>query len=224
MYSKYYTSILIFFFSSIFGQLKLEVTLINSFANVTIYNESKENYVLPLDALNFRPFEADCNSLSDHEQEFPVFGLMVNIIKSNGTKEDYTIGYYKPSDNFDTFSDKVNIKRLDFQKKISKWGGKNNIKDYNLSFINYSIMNNLIYLKSKEKFSFNIKLDLYNVTGQKLIFYNYLLEKSENYKFYLSMCEFGAIDKYLTSSQKNKLKKYKFFTGKLESNLVELKQ
>ncbi|WP_223609550.1 hypothetical protein [Chryseobacterium sp. OSA05B] len=224
MYSKYYTLILIFFFYSIFGQLRLELRLTNSIAKVTIYNESKENYVLPIDAFHFRPYEDDCNNLSDHELEFPSFGLMVNIIKSTGKKEDYTIGYYKTSENFDSISNNINIKRSSFQKKISKWGKNNNIKDYNVSLINYNLINNLIYLKPKGKFSFNIKLDLYNITAQELIFYNYILEKSENYKFNLSLCEFKEIDRYLTSSQKYKLKKYKLFTKKLESNFVELKQ
>lgn len=223
MHTKYYILILTFFFSSIFGQLRLELKLVNSVANLTIYNDSKENYILPVDLLHFRPYEADCNNFSEQEAEFPGFGLMVNIIEEDNKKEDYAVGYSKIPENFDPLRDKVNIQRSGFKKKILKWAGKHKIKDYDLALINYTIMNNLIFLKAKEKISFNIKLDLYNITAQELIFYNYILEKSENYKLYVSLCEFKGIDKYLTFAQKEKLKKYKLFTDQLESNLIELK-
>lgn len=222
MHSKYYTLMLTFFFSFTFGQLKLEFTLINSVANVTIYNESKENYVLPIDVLHFRPYEADCGVFSDYEMEFPSLSLMVNIINSDSKREDYALGY-KHFDNIDSIEKNIDTKRENFQKKIKDWGKKNNIKDYNLALINYNLNNNLIYLKPHEKVSFKIKFDLHNVTNQELIFYNYILEKTSNYIFYLSLCNYKNINKYLTSSQNKKLKKYKLFTGSLESNKIELK-
>ncbi len=222
MYTKYYTLILTLFFYSIFGQLSLEFTLIDSVASVTIHNKSKDNYVIPIDRFHFRPYEVDCNSFSDYESEFPSFGLMVNISTSDDKRVNYVMGY-KYFENFDSINKEVGIKREIFRKKIKDWSKNNNIKDYNLALINYNLINNLIYFKPNEKISFKIKFDLYNITAQELIFYNYILEKTENYKLNLSLCEF-EFDKYLTSSQKKKLKKHKFFTGKIESNKIEIKQ
>ncbi|MFP3541222.1 hypothetical protein, partial [Pseudomonas sp. SIMBA_044] len=64
MYTKYCILIIFFFFYSASGQLKLEVRLINSIANVTISNNSKEYYVLPIDIYHLRPYEGDCGSFS----------------------------------------------------------------------------------------------------------------------------------------------------------------
>ncbi|WBV60639.1 hypothetical protein PFY12_00640 [Chryseobacterium camelliae] len=223
MRKKYYTLILALFFCSVFGQLKLEFKLLNSIADITIYNTSKENYILPIDRFHLRPYETDCSTFANYESEFPSFGLMVNIFTSDGKRENYVMGY-KHFDNFDSIGKKVNFKRDSFRKKILKWGEKNKIKDYNEALINYNLINNLIYLKPNEKISFKIKFDLYNITNQELIFYNYILEKSLEYKISLSMCEFNGIDKYFTVAQKKKLKKYKLFSGEILSNKVELIQ
>lgn len=117
----------------------------------------------------------------------------------------------------------MDIERNAFRKKIKLWGKINNIQNYNDALINYNLMNNLIYVEPHEKISFNIKVDLYNITNQELIFYNYILKKTENYNLYLSLCDFSNFDKYLTSSQKKKLCKYKFFYSKLESNKIQWK-
>ncbi len=63
---------------------------------------------------------------------------------------------------------------------------------------------------------------MYNITNQESIYYNYILNKSENYQFYLSFCNYKSFDQYLTSAQKKRLNKNKFFYGKLESNIVQL--
>lgn len=222
MYTKYCSLILAFFFYSIFGQLKLEVRVVNSIANVIIKNDSKENFVFPVDRFHFRPYEAKCDTFSDYESEFPSFGVMVNIISADNKREDYVQGY-KYVDNIDSIKQDIETKRDELQKKIKDWGASNDIKDYGLALINYNLNNNLIYLKPYEKISFNIKLDLNNITDQELIFYNYILDKTKSYKFYLSLCNYNQINKYLTSSQKIKLKKYKLFTGSIESNKIELK-
>jgi len=223
MQKRYYTIILTLFFHSIFSQLKLEIKFLNSIATITIHNDSQENYILPIDKLHLRPYETDCNSFSDQELEFPGMALMVNIETLENKKEDYTVGYYQTIDKSDSLIKKVNMKRSHFQEKIKEWGAKNNIKSYDFALINYNLIHNMLYIKSNEKISFKIKFDLYNITNQELIFYNYVLDNSTNYKVYLSFCGFNDYEKYLTNTQKKKLKKYNFFTGKLESNKIELK-
>jgi len=220
MATKYYTLILIFFFYSAFGQLSLKLSLKDSMTTVTIHNKSKENYIIPVDKSHFRPAETYCDSFSDHESEFPSFGLVVNVMTPNDKRQSYVIGY-QHFENFDSITAKFNVERDRFDKKIKNWAKKNNIKNYNTALINYKLINNLIFLKPDEKTTFRIKLDLKNITSQELIFYNYILEESENYELYLSLCDFDAT-KYLTRSQKRKFRSYKFFSGILESNKVKL--
>lgn len=93
MITKYCVLILVFLSAFIFGQLKLDVTLVDSTVKVTIFNESKERYVLPLDKTHLRPYEKNCNAFLDYESEFPSLGLMINMIDSTGKNEEYTIGY-----------------------------------------------------------------------------------------------------------------------------------
>ncbi len=93
---------------------------------------------------------------------------------------------------------------------------------YPLALTNYNIIKNLIYLKSKEKVSFKIKLDFYNITNQELIFYNYILDKELKYKLSLSLCEFDELENYFTIDQKQKLKNYKLFKGSIQSNKIQL--
>ncbi|MBW8361004.1 MAG: hypothetical protein K0M56_02315 [Kaistella sp.] len=222
MHKKFYTLSFIFFSYCIFGQLRLEFSLINSVANVSIYNESKENYVLPIDTLHFRPFETECARFSDFEAEFPSLALMLNFIDSDAKREEYVVGY-KQIENIDSFNESINTKRDEFRKKIEKWGNRHSIKDDNLALINYNLVNNLIYIKSHDKVSFKIKFDLYNITGQELIYYNYILKKTNDYKLYLSMCNYTDINNFLAFSQRRKMKKYKLYTGKIESNVIEFK-
>lgn len=220
MNKKRYTLILLFFFHSLFSQLNMNVKLINSIAHITIVNESEFNYLIPIDINHFRPYEENCDNFTEHESEFPSFGILLNIVSRDDTKVNYSIGY-KYSDNFDSINDKRSIERKSFKRKIEQWRKKNKIEDYYISLINYKLINNLISLAPYEKKEFKIKLDLKNITAQELIFYNYFLEKNEYYKLFFSICSIESF-KYLTPSQRNKYKKYKFFTGKLESNKIGL--
>ncbi|BFO66523.1 hypothetical protein [Chryseobacterium sp. KCF3-3] len=222
MKTKFITIVSFFFFTTLFGQLRLDFKLINSVANITIYNDSEESYIFPLDRSHFRPYESICDAFDEYEKEFPSFGLMVNIINSEGNKENYILGYNKDSER-DAILYNLNKRREKLKKEVMIWSKNNNIKNYNLAYINYEIMKNLIYLKPKEKVTFNVNLDLNNVTNQELIFYNYILEESHSYQLYLNLCEFKEISKYLTASQKVKLQKYKFLNNYIDSNIINIK-
>jgi len=222
MYTKYLIIIFSIIFYPLFGQLRMEIEVINSVASINIYNDSENNYAFPLDINHLRPYEADCHNFSDKELEFPNMALMVNIEKADNIKEDYNVGYYRVEDKFDPLIKKANIERSNFKKEIQKWRKKNKIANYDVGLINYSIIKNLVYLKSKEKISFKIKLDLYNITNQELIFYNYILDKAMKYKLFMSLCEFDELESYFTLDQKQKLKEYKLFKGSIQSNKIQL--
>ncbi len=221
MIVKYVILILTVLSSLVSAQLRLEVKLIDSVAEVTIINESKEQYILPIDKTHVRPYEKNCNTFSDYESEFPAFGLMVNLLDSSAKHQDYVMGY-RSFDDINSVKKNIDREREKLRNTIRKWGDKNNIKNYNIAHINYNLINNLVCIKPNQKISFKIKVDLYNITNQELIFYNYSLKHAENYNFYLSLCSYNDLDRYLTSSQKKKLSKYNFFYGKLESNKIQL--
>lgn len=220
MHKKKYTLILLFLFNTLFSQLALEVRLVDSTAHVNVINRSQDYYMLPINQNHFRPYEENCDNFIDYESEFPSFALLLNLVNSNGKKVDYTVGY-KYLDDFNSDSEKINLERESFQKKIKKWGRKNNLNDYSTALINYKLINSLIFLKPNENKKFKIKLDLKNITSQDLIFYNYFLNEAETYKLFLSLCNFDSL-KYMTPDQRKKYANYKFFTGKLESNIIEL--
>lgn len=223
MITRYGILILIVLSSIMSAQLRLEIKSIGSVTEVTIINTSNDYYALPIDKVHLRPYERNCNTFSDYESEFPAFGLMANLVDSFNKQTDYVIGY-KSFDDINSVKKNIDRKRERLKKKIIKWGDENKIKDYNTAFINYFLVQNLVYMKPHEKVTFKIKTDLYNITNQELIFYSYNIKNIENYNFYLSLCEYTNLDKYLTTSQKEKLKKYKLFTGSLESNKIQLKQ
>lgn len=222
MHKKKYTLILLFLFNTLFGQLILEVKLINSIAHVNIINTSQDYYMLPINQNHFRPYEENCDNFLNYESEFPSFSLLLNLVSSNGKKVDYTVGY-KYLDDFNSDTKKINLERKSFEKKIKKWGKDNNINDYSTTLINYKLINSLIFFKPNENKKIKIKLDLKNITSQDLIFYNYFLDETETYKLFLSLCDFDSL-KYLTPYQKKKYASYKLFTGKLESNIIELNE
>lgn len=218
---KYVILILTVLSSLVSAQLRLEVKLVDSVAEVIIINESKEQYILPIDKTHLRPYEKNCNTFSEYESEFPSFGLMIHLMDSSDKYQDYVTGY-KSFDDIKSVEENIDIKREKLRETVRKWGDKNNIKDYNIAYVNYNLINNLICIKPNQKISFKVKVDLYNITNQELIFYSYSRKDTENYNFSLSLCSYYDLDKYLTSSQKKKFSKYIFFHGKLESNKIQL--
>lgn len=219
--TKYGILILAVLSSIMSAQLRLELKLIGSVAEVILINNSNEHYALPIDKFHLRPYEQNCNTFSDYESEFPAFALMTNLVDSSNGQIDYMIGY-KSFDDINSVKKNIDSKREKLKRRIIKWGDENKIKDYNNAYINYFLVQNLVCIKPNEKITFRIKADLHNITNQELIFYSYHIKNTENYNFYLSLCEYNDLDKYLTSSQKQKIKKYKLFTGSLESNKIQL--
>jgi hypothetical protein len=119
---------------------------------------------------------------------------------------------------------KINLKKVKYEKKIKLWQKKNGIKSFDDAKINYYIFNNLIYLKQGEKIEKEFYFDLHNITNGKYMYYYYHIEDDKQYDVSLSFNIEDCVYKYLTPFQKQKLKKYKLFTGLLESNKVEFKQ
>lgn len=217
--TKYGILILTVLSSLISGQLKLELKLKASIAEITLINTSGEHYVLPLDKKRLRPYESVCNDFTVYESEFPSFGLMTGILNSSDEVQDYIIGY-KSFDEINSEERDIEKRRNELKNKIHKWNEKNKIGDGKIAFINYFLVNNLVFIKPYEKIAFKITFDIQNITGQELIFYSYWIKKTDHYRLYLSLCKYDDAEKYLTAAQKKKLGPYKFFNGYLESNSI----
>jgi hypothetical protein len=137
MMVKYVILILTVLSSLISAQLRLEVKFVDSVAEVMIINESKEQYILPIDKTHLRPYEKNCNTFSEYESEFPAFGLMIHLMDSYDKYQDYVTGY-KSFDDIKSVEKNIDIKREKLRETVRKWGDKNNIKDYNIAYVNYN--------------------------------------------------------------------------------------
>jgi len=219
MKTKYFTLILVLISFKLYSQLSIELEIRNSLAYITVKNNSTDAYLLPIDTKHLRPFENVCNNFSEQEIEFPSLALMLDFTTRDNKRESYVEGHLSIND-FEIIKNRINEKREKEKKKIEKWKSHYGLKNYNEALINYNVVNNLIFLKPKEKKQFFIKIDLHNITSQELLFYNYLLDQNEHYMVNLKYCNID-INKYLTSDQKSKFKKYKIFSNELKSNFVK---
>ncbi|WP_261512647.1 hypothetical protein [Chryseobacterium paludis] len=208
-----------------YAQIKLEFKLdFNSnIAEITIINDTSENFVFPLDKNNFRPYEPECSNFQEYEDSFPSLGLMLMIEKQSDKKLlTYYVEDYVDIAKFDSITKEYKKQKLINDKIIDKWQKSNKIKEIKDAKINYSIMNNLIFLKAKEKVNYKIKVNTNNITDQNFKSYSYLYDSSEPYKFYLEYCNASKAYEYLTEKQIKKIKKmgYKLLYATLKSNVL----
>ncbi|ANF49961.1 hypothetical protein A0O34_05210 [Chryseobacterium glaciei] len=217
--------IIILFFSSIsYAQIRLEFKLdFNSkIADVTIINNSSENYVFPLDINNLRPYEPECANYQEYEDSFPSLGLMLMIENQNDMKLlTYYVEDYVDPIKFDSITKEYKKKKSVYDDSMEKWKKLNKIKKIKDAKINYNIMNNLIFLKPKEKINYKLAVNTNNITNQNFKAYSYLYNSSESYKYYVEYCNASKAYEYLTRKQKKKIKGkgYKLFFGTLKSNI-----
>ncbi|MCE3074672.1 hypothetical protein [Chryseobacterium gwangjuense] len=221
-------NLIIFFFLS-YSICKSQVKITLSYsksdknANISIYNGSNEDIIIPLDMKSFKPYHENQCSIADYEFPYPILGITL-LVENNNEKLLGNIQNIEISDN-DSFNNikeekrKINSKYLN---SIKKWSNKNKIMDSNSAKINYYLYKNLVIIKSKQQITFSSIINFDNITNQKYIYYYYPIDWSKKNKLSLSICIDSNIYDFLTEKQKQKLKKYKFFTGKLESNKIEL--
>jgi hypothetical protein len=219
----------IIFVLSIFGQFKAQIKINwqldsqKKIANITLYNESKENILIPIDTTSLQPYYSDNYNIIQHEwiDQYPFFGLTINIYDNFEQKNVET--YLHSEIDLSEF-EKIKIKtdsiKKEFNLKIEKWGKKNNILKADAK-INYYIMNNLLLIKPQEKIIFHVPFNLKNITNRDVgpLQGFYVLDNEKENIGYLSISiDKEAYLKYLTKSQRKKLNRYKLFTGSIKSN------
>lgn len=205
----------IIFALSIFGQFK------------ALYNESNENIIIPIDTTSLQPYYSDNYNIIQHEwiDQYPFFGLTINIYDNFEQKNVET--YLHSELDLSDFK-KIKIKndsiKKEFNVKIEKWGKKNNVPKSDVK-INYYIMNNLLLLKPQEKIVFHVLFNLKNITNRDVgpLQGFYVLDNEKENIGYLSISiDKEAYIKYLTKSQRQKLNRYKLFTGSIKSNKINI--
>ncbi len=223
----------IIFVFSFFGHFKAQIKISwqldsqKKVANITLYNDSNENIIIPLDTTSLQPYYSDNYNIIKQEwiDQYPFFGLTINIYDNFEQKNVET---YLHSEIDISDLKKIKIKNdsiiKEFNLKMEKWRKKNNVREADVK-INYYIMNNLLRLKPYEKLVFHVPFNLKNITNRDAgpLQGFYVLDNEKENIGYLSI----SIDKetyikYLTKSQRQMLNKYKLFTGSIKSNKIKI--
>jgi hypothetical protein len=236
------------FFSILFinSQIKLEIRSLKSeavlnqnYIEVKIINTSNFNYAIPIDTSDIKPdfFGNSCDYKYENDNIFAEKNDMlfrISFINNSNSKfEDEIYNFPTPQDvahseiiKYEYYRKKDSVEKI-FNNKIESWVKANNFKkiDSN-SKINYLLCSNLLLLKPKQEFIYNIKINSAKLYSSRMhetetYYYYYNLKNDVDYSFMLIYCVDKMIYKYLTKKQKEKLKGYKLFSGNLNSNLLK---
>jgi hypothetical protein len=196
-------------------------------ANIIISNDSDENIAIPLDTLSLQAYFSDSNKIVEENwnERYPFFALTLNVYNSNTQdriETNSSTPYFDVS-KFEKLKPKMDSIQNESNSFIKRWQRDNNIqKDY-IGQINYYLLKSLFLMKPKDKIKFSVIFNLLNITNQEnSIHDSYLLEKGENYTSSLTLNIDKSVYNYFTKEQRQKLKKYKLFTGKIESKRIAL--
>lgn len=119
----------------------------------------------------------------------------------------------------DKNSKRIKKEELKEKERILKWKKQNKFTSDIDAIRNLYISENLILLEPKQKINIEMEMDIYNIRRGNTYFYNYyVLTNGKKYNLSVNVCVDKNIYNYLTEEQKKSLKKYKLFTGNLESN------
>lgn len=230
-----------FFYSSFFlSQISVNIQVIKKSSNtdktkfleIKIKNNSNVNYALPLDTLDFKPFyegESCVNFSSPEsyndlmlktyfENEYDGESLMaIPKFKLLGKIDENNKNVIKEVKNRDSL-----LKLQD--KELEVWVKKYKIKQgNNWALKNQFLYSNIILLNPNEEIKYYKNIDTSKLNLDKIggnyDYYN--LDPNTHYKFSLKYCINPKIYDFLTKKQKNKLKEYSFFSGNLESNILQ---
>lgn len=196
-------------------------------AEVTISNTSKKNLAIAIDTLSLQAYFNDNNIMykKNWNNNYPFLALTVNIHDDNNNKliTNTNTPYYDISE-FDEIKRKKDSVEKKYDNIIKKWKLENKIQDLYFAQVNYYILKNLLLIKAKSKINFSVRFDLRNITNSESGLHDsYLLEPYKKYTSYLTLIIDKSLQNYLTKDQKQKLNGYKFFTGSIVSNNIDLK-
>lgn len=223
---KYLTIFFLLLYNISNSQIKIfwSYSKVDGIAQINVYNVSNHDIVLPLDLRSLKPYQDNQCSMNDYEFPYPILALTL-LVNDGNENISGNINNIEIPDS-DTEFKKIVEERKDNNRKylsmIENWSKKNKLKDLNFAKSNYYLTNNLIILKSKKSFKFRTKVNFDNITDEKYIYYYYPVDLTRKNEVSLSLCIDANVYNYLTEKQKQKLKKYQFFTGNIQSNPIKL--
>ncbi|WBV60641.1 hypothetical protein PFY12_00650 [Chryseobacterium camelliae] len=222
--------ILLLFSCNLISQIKIEWSLNKDMKNadIIIFNEGNESIAFPINNASLQAYFSDSQKITkgNWSKDHPFFALTLNIYDNktwDRVETELSLPYWGDMSYEKKVTSISNQKEYDV--KIKNWQNRNKIKQKFIAEINYYIMSKLIFMKPKEIIRFSVVFNLRNITNQENeIEYFYLLEKEKKYTAQLTFDVDKAVYGFLTQDQKKALKKYRLFTGKVESNKIELEQ
>lgn len=224
----YFTLLLLIVTNSLYSQLNISWKLDSKKENadIVIYNNSSENIAVAVDTLSLQGYFNDSHIISKENwnKNYPFLALTLTIYDDNKNKliTNTSNPYYDLSE-FQNMKSKRDSLEKEYNSIIKKWKIRNKIKNDHVAQINYYLVNNLLLIKPKSSIKFSVIFNLRNITNTKNnLLDSYILEADNKYNSFLTLNVDKSIEKYLTKEQKQKLKNYVFFTGRIESNKIEL--
>lgn len=231
---KYLILVNILLFSFAYTQIKYKISIKEKISNskflvkIDINNISNDSYIIPLDTTGFKAYYLDemCSVLNS-EYPYKYFSPAI-MLENNRNKKKIqasTLTFDVTEESIPIIEKKIDSTLNKRKMLISDWVIKENIRDIKLAEQNYNIVNSLIVLKPRTNFSCEIFVDLYTIkrSDVSLNYDSYLLSPNNEYNFSSVICIDKKVYSYLTKNQKRKFKKYKFFSGSIESNKILIK-
>lgn len=214
------------------AQIKLSINIENSdsgkIINFSIINTASNTYVLPLDTIGFKTYHSE-NKCTDllMVRNYPDLGLIPIISDDDNVLEGFIEDKGIPRQGNNLYKKKDEIYQKKRKSVIDKWRVKYRIKNKDDNWINKNryLFNHLLILKPNQKISFNKKFDHMKINEYPDIYYYdyYPLKENDSYEIFFKICIDESIYQFLTKEQKEQLKDYIFFKGKIESNKIEFK-
>ncbi|WP_172279652.1 hypothetical protein [Chryseobacterium sp. LAM-KRS1] len=227
----------IFIFSFFYSQIRIELNVIEndqSFINekkykliVKVINESDQKYLVPIDTTGFKNYMPDevCSNFNLIEF-YPDLGLLP-MFKYNDVYLEGTGINYGHVTLMGKYNRKLRVFNNNKKKKLDKWIKDNRLKGLSIEKvqINKYLMSNLILLDGRQEIIFSKYFNpiKYNLNELFPSSYSYPIENNKTYQFSLQTCINESIYSNLTIMQKSQLKDYIFFSGNIESNIVNFK-
>lgn len=224
---KTITLIIFLLYTLCFGQIDVKIVSLEKTSSstseitISITNLTNSYYAIPLDKKSFKGYNSDelCSGINNFNNPYNFFAFTV-VFKDRVTNEP-AISLIRSYHSGDDQLEKLNRKDQKEKRKITRWQKENGLKSDFEAKRNLYVMNHLLFLTPKQNLILKMKLDIFDIKRGDTFFYDYyVLNDKKNYALTLQLCIDKKVQEYLTLKQKQKLKKYIFFDGKLESNTV----
>lgn len=229
---KYLIYIFLMISNIVFSQIKFTVSIAKAIDNdkyilkVNFANLSAENYAIPIDTTGFRAYYSPqiCNKVEYPDKYFaPV--LFFKEEKSETYIQANSGSYDIYEMNSENLEKQARIKLQKRKDKIKNWMFKKQLENFEEAEENYNIIKNIVFLKPEQNFSYETLLDLSDIRRSDISLNHdrYSLDKKTDYYFSLSVCIDKNIYKVLTSKQIKQHKDYRFYDGRLDSNIINFR-